>query len=142
MLSRWTNEWPLHELVEKIELAGPGFINIYLKADALAQQIVASENDESYGVPNIGQGRKVILDFSSPNVAKPLHIAHIRSTIIGSTLYKLHNMTGYEAISDNHLGDWGTQFGLILLGYKNFINEEALAEDPITELERVYVREL
>ena len=80
------------------------------------------------------------IDYSSPNVAKPMHIGHIRSTVIGNAIDRLHRYTGYNVIADNHMGDWGTQFGLIIMGYKNFLDEKALAESPVEELERLYVK--
>jgi arginyl-tRNA synthetase len=80
------------------------------------------------------------MDYSSPNVAKPMHIGHIRSTVIGNALDRLHRFLGYKVLADNHLGDWGTQFGIIILGYRHFLNKEALAADPVAELERIYVK--
>jgi arginyl-tRNA synthetase len=130
----------LPEFVEKIEVAGPGFINIYLKTAALAGQLEAMQADAKTGLPNIGQNRTVIIDYSSPNVAKPMHIGHIRSTVIGNALDRLYRALGYNVIADNHLGDWGTQFGLIILGYREFADAEALKTAPVEELERIYVK--
>jgi arginyl-tRNA synthetase len=130
----------LPEFVEKIEVAGPGFINIHLKTSALADQLTAMLADKNFGVPNIGKNQTVIIDYSSPNVAKPMHIGHIRSTVIGNALDRLYRALGYNVIADNHLGDWGTQFGLIILGYREFANAEALKTAPVEELERIYVK--
>ena len=129
----------LPDLVEKIEIAGPGFINIYLKNEGLATQLTAMLSDDSLGLPNIGNDRTVIIDYSSPNVAKPMHIGHIRSTVIGNSIDRLYRALGYNVIADNHLGDWGTQFGLIILGYREFADHEALKIAPVEELERIYV---
>ncbi|MDF7822571.1 arginine--tRNA ligase [Pontiellaceae bacterium B12227] len=129
----------LPDFVEKIEIAGPGFINFFLSNKALANHIQSLENDPSQGTEQVGTGKKVIIDYSSPNVAKSMHIGHIRSTVIGNAIDRLYRFLGYEVIADNHLGDWGTQFGLMLVGYREFVNEEALASSPVEELERIYV---
>jgi arginyl-tRNA synthetase len=91
-------------------------------------------------MPDMGQGRTVVMDYSSPNIAKPMHIGHIRSTVIGNALDRMHRFLGYRVLADNHLGDWGTQFGILIMGYRKFLNAGALAEDPIAELERLYVQ--
>ncbi|MCU0858194.1 MAG: arginine--tRNA ligase, partial [Pontiellaceae bacterium] len=130
----------LPDCVEKIDVAGPGFINICLKTAALADQLTAMQSDENLGVPNPGKNQTVIIDYSSPNVAKPMHIGHIRSTVIGNAIDRLYRALGYHVIADNHLGDWGTQFGLIILGYRTFADAEALETAPVEELERIYVK--
>jgi len=130
----------LPDFVEKIEIAGPGFINIHLKTSALADQLTAMQSDKKLGLPNLGKNQTVIIDYSSPNVAKPMHIGHIRSTVIGNALDRLYRALGYNVIADNHLGDWGTQFGLIILGYREFADQEALKTAPVEELERIYVK--
>ncbi|MDD3276827.1 MAG: arginine--tRNA ligase [Kiritimatiellales bacterium] len=130
----------LPDFVEKIEIAGPGFINIWLKTTALAGQLEAMQADKKLGLPNLGNSRTVIIDYSSPNVAKPMHIGHIRSTVIGNALDRLYRALGYNVIADNHLGDWGTQFGLIILGYREFADQDALKTAPVEELERIYVK--
>ena len=129
----------LPDFVGKIEIAGPGFINFFLTNTALAEQIQSLENDPHLGVGQVGQGRTAIIDYSSPNVAKPMHIGHIRSTVIGNAIDRLYRFLGYNVIADNHLGDWGTQFGLMMVGFRSFVDEEALAAAPVEELERVYV---
>ena len=129
----------LPDCVEKIEIAGPGFINIFLKNEGLSDQLVSMLDDNTLGLPNIGNGKTVIIDYSSPNVAKPMHIGHIRSTVIGNALDRLYRALGYNVIADNHLGDWGTQFGLIILGYREFADHDALKTAPVEELERIYV---
>ena len=129
----------LPDLIEKIEIAGPGFINIHLKNEGLSDQLTDMLADDKLGLPNIGNGQTVIIDYSSPNVAKPMHIGHIRSTVIGNSIDRLYRALGYNVIADNHLGDWGTQFGLIILGYREFADHEALKTAPVEELERIYV---
>jgi arginyl-tRNA synthetase len=137
---RFLEEAVLPDFVEKIEIAGPGFINIWFKTPALAAQLEAMLADQRLGLPNIGKGRTVIFDYSSPNVAKPMHIGHIRSTVIGNALDRLYRALGWTVVADNHLGDWGTQFGLILLGYREFLDPATLAAAPVEELERIYVQ--
>jgi arginyl-tRNA synthetase len=129
----------LPDFVDKIEIAGPGFINFFLTNSALAGYIQSLENDPHVGVEQVGQGKAVIIDYSSPNVAKPMHIGHIRSTVIGNAIDRIYRFLGYNVIADNHLGDWGTQFGLMMVGFREFVNEEALKEAPVEELERIYV---
>lgn len=124
--------------VVSVDIAGPGFLNFKLDATWLARRLAAVGDDAQLGTPALGAGRTVVVDYSSPNVAKPMHIGHIRSTVIGHALDQLHRFVGYRVIADNHLGDWGTQFGILLLGWKRDRNEAALQADPIAELERIY----
>lgn len=126
----------LMELVDKIEVAGPGFINFWLKRDVLLdtlKQIDILKND--FGKTNLGKDKTVIIDYSSPNIAKPFGIGHLRSTIIGQTLFNLYKFLGYEVIGDNHLGDWGTQFGKLIC----MIEIEGTKDLSIENLERLYV---
>ncbi|MCU0794639.1 MAG: arginine--tRNA ligase [Akkermansiaceae bacterium] len=120
------------------EIAGPGFINIRVSPEAFSRRIGALLGDDRLGVPECGQGRTVVMDFSAPNVAKPMHVGHIRSTIIGDALTRISRFLGYRVITDNHIGDWGTQFGMILHGWKTVLDQAALERDPIAELLRVY----
>ncbi|MFT5123884.1 MAG: arginyl-tRNA synthetase [Verrucomicrobiales bacterium] len=131
---------PLPDAVEKVDVAGPGFINFYLKTDWLSQRAQDLLADERLGVLATGAGKTIVIDYSSPNVAKPMHIGHIRSTVIGNALDRMHRYAGYTVVADNHLGDWGTQFGLMIMGYRNFVDEAALKTDAISELERIYVK--
>lgn len=131
-------EGALPDLVSKAEIAGPGFINLHLSDAALAKHLEGLSAADRLGVPQVGAGRTVVIDYSSPNVAKPMHIGHIRSTVIGNALDRMHRHLGYRVIADNHLGDWGTQFGILLLGWKRDRNDAALQADPIAELERIY----
>ena len=130
---------PQDGLVAKAEIAGPGFINLTLADAALARHLEAIQADAHLGVPQPGAGKRLIIDYSSPNVAKPMHVAHIRSTVIGDALKRIHRALGYEVLGDNHLGDWGTQFGILIMGYRNFLDAAALETAPVDELQRVYV---
>jgi arginyl-tRNA synthetase len=129
-----------HPAVASLSVAGPGFLNIRLNDAWLAAHLAEAAADERCGVPDVGAGRTVVLDYSSPNVAKPMHIGHIRSTVIGNALDRMHRFLGYRVLADNHLGDWGTQFGIILMGYRNFLDPAALEASPVEELERLYVK--
>lgn len=126
-------------MCEPPEVAGPGFINLRLKDDWIVEQLADSIGDEDrLGVPAAANPRSIIVDYSSPNVAKPMHVGHIRSTVIGDALYRILKFLGHRTISDNHLGDWGTQFGMIIYGYKHFVDESAIAKEPVAELSRLY----
>lgn len=120
------------------DIAGPGFINFRILPAAYAAHVKTLIRDERLGVPTTGAGRTVIVDFSAPNVAKPMHVGHIRSTIIGDSLSRIARFLGYHVIADNHIGDWGTQFGMILHGWKTLLDRTALESDPIPELVRIY----
>lgn len=120
------------------EVAGPGFINLRLQDAWLAEQVRNALKDERLGVPKVETSRKYIIDFSSPNVAKPMHVGHIRSTVIGDALARVLGFLGHEVITDNHIGDWGTQFGMIIYGYRHFLDNEAYLSDPVHELARLY----
>jgi arginyl-tRNA synthetase len=120
------------------EIAGPGFINFRVLPSAFATRAQALLSDPQLGVPTPGAGRTVVVDFSAPNVAKPMHVGHIRSTILGDALCRIGRFLGYKVIADNHIGDWGTQFGMILHGWKTLLDRNALERDPISELVRVY----
>jgi arginyl-tRNA synthetase len=130
---------PTDDVLEPPEVAGPGFINLRLKPRWLASRVQAMGHDERLGVAPASPPRTFVVDFSSPNIAKPMHVGHLRSTIIGDSLARLLRFLGHHVITDNHLGDWGTQFGILLYGYKHFRDEEALRQDPVRELTRIYV---
>jgi arginyl-tRNA synthetase len=119
-------------------VAGAGFINFKLKPSFVTAQITAAAKDQRLGVPAVAKPKTVVIDFSSPNVAKQMHVGHIRSTIIGDCLARVMRFLGHHVITDNHIGDWGTQFGMLILGWKRFRDDEALKKDPIAELERLY----
>ena len=134
----------LADVCRSVEVAGPGFINLRLRDDWLASQLAAVSADERLGVPRAARPRTFVVDFSAPNVAKPMHVGHIRSTVIGDALCRMLRFLGHRVIGDNHVGDWGTQFGMILYGYKHFLDAEAYRRAPVEELARLYrlVREL
>jgi arginyl-tRNA synthetase len=125
--------------VKKIEVAGPGFINIFLNNQWIAMRAKQTIQDERLGAGKPGVGKTTLIDFSSPNIAKTMHIGHLRSTIIGAALYRIHEFSGYNVVGDNHIGDWGTQFGKLIVAYNKWLDEEALKNDPVAELERLYV---
>jgi len=129
-------------LFKKIEVAKPGFINFFLKPEFLQKQIaVILKQDKKFGKQNIGKGRAVVIDYSSPNVAKPMHVGHLRSTIIGQAIYNLYKFLEYRVISDNHLGDWGTQFGIMIAGCKKYKNNiPDLKKITLDEMLDIYVR--
>ena len=129
-----------HEWVERCEVAGAGFINIFLRTERLARHLESMDAAPSMASPAPGAGKTVVIDYSGPNVAKPMHIGHIRSTVIGNALDRMHRFLGYRVIADNHLGDWGTQFGLLIMGYRHFVDPEQLQASPVEELERIYVK--
>jgi arginyl-tRNA synthetase len=120
------------------KIDGPGFINFTILPTAYASFTEKLLADPRLGVPQPGLNTRIVIDFSAPNVAKPMHVGHIRSTIIGDSLCRIARFLGYDAIADNHIGDWGTQFGMILHGWKTILDHNALSQDPIKELVRVY----
>ena len=128
-----------NDIIEKLEIAGPGFINIYLKNSFLNEEIKKVEN-EKYDFSFLNTDKTVIIDYSSPNIAKRMHIGHLRSTIIGDSIKRILQFLGFHTLADNHIGDWGTQFGKLIVAHKNWLNKKAYEEDPIGELERIYVQ--
>ena len=129
----------LDDLLEPPEIAGPGFINLRLRTDWLARQVETIAGDDRLGVAPASPPKTFVIDYSSPNVAKPMHVGHLRSTIIGDSLARLLRFLGHHVVTDNHLGDWGTQFGILLYGYKHLRDEAAFQADPVRELARLYV---
>src|SRR5438105_3576874 len=126
-------------MLEEPAVAGPGFINLRLCTAWLAAQLQKMARDERLGVERADSPKTYVVDYSSPNVAKPMHVGHLRSTIIGDALARLLRFLGHQVITDNHLGDWGTQFGILLYGYKHYRDDEALRKDPVREMARLYV---
>jgi len=126
------------EMCDDIQIAGPGFINLRLKSQFIGDAVSAMLKDNRLGVPLVGSPRTIVIDYSSPNVAKPMHVGHIRSTVIGDALARTYRFMGHHVITDNHLGDWGTQFGMVIYGFKHFGDESALASSPVEELSRLY----
>lgn len=123
---------------EKVEIAGPGFLNFRLKTGAVEQTLQTEQQSSHPFVQKSPDPRTVVVDFSSPNVAKPMHVGHIRSTILGDSLARTLRLLGHKAITDNHIGDWGTQFGKLIVGWKRHLDRNALKADPIAEMERLY----
>lgn len=130
---------PANDLLEEPTVAGPGFINLSLKSAFLATAVRTIAIDPKLGVETVTQPKTIVIDYSSPNVAKPLHVGHLRSTIIGDAIARILRFLGHTVITDNHLGDWGTQFGILLYGYKNYRDDAAFQADPVRELARLYV---
>jgi len=125
-------------IAETPEIAGAGFINFRLLPEFLAARASSLASDERLGIVPASVPRRIIVDFSSPNVAKPMHVGHIRSTILGDCLVRIARFLGHEVIADNHVGDWGTQFGKVIYGWKHFLDDAALERDAIAELVRLY----
>ena len=126
------------DLSESPTVAGAGFINFTLRADAVAKKAAELFVDERLGVARSTSPKKIVIDFGSPNVAKPMHVGHIRSTALGDALARIATFIGHDVIRDNHIGDWGTQFGMVIWGWKNLLDREALQRDPLAEIVRVY----
>ena len=128
-----------HEAIASAEVAGPGFVNLRLDDAWLSQRLQEMLADHARdGVPKAEQLEKVVVDFSSPNIAKQMHVGHLRSTIIGASIAAMLRFVGHEVIGDNHIGDWGTQYGLLIVGMRSFGDQAVLEDHPIEELERVY----
>jgi arginyl-tRNA synthetase len=126
------------DLCETPSVAGAGFINFVLRGEAVAKKIIELVPDERLGVARAVAPRKIVIDFGSPNVAKPMHVGHIRSTVLGDALARIATFLGHDVIRDNHIGDWGTQFGMVIWGWKNLLDRQSLERDPIAELVRIY----
>lgn len=130
------------EEVKKTEAAGQGFINFFLDKMKYTEKVIQKikEEGDSYGSYSFGEGKTVVVDYSSPNVGKPMHIGHLRSTIIGDSVCRILEFVGYDSVGINHLGDMGTQFGKLIYAYKNWGEEEKLEEDPVGYLLDLYVK--
>jgi arginyl-tRNA synthetase len=126
------------DLCELPVVAGPGFINFTLRPGAVAEKTASILGDERLGVAETQSPRRIVIDFGSPNVAKPMHVGHIRSTVLGDALARIATFLGHEVIRDNHIGDWGTQFGMVIYGWKNLLDQRALQQNPLAEIVRIY----
>ena len=128
-------------IISKIDVVN-GYLNFYLNTETLTKTVLEEINNkkEEYGNSSCGQGKTVVIDYSSPNIAKPFHIGHLRSTVIGSSLYKIYKFLGYNVVGINHLGDYGTQFGKLIEGYKRWGEEYDIESNPIDELTKIYIR--
>ncbi len=129
------------EWLEKVEAVG-GYLNIFVNKNYMAQNVLEEiiKNKENYGRSNLGEGKKIVIDYSAPNIAKPFHIGHLRSTVIGGALYKMYQFLGYEVIGINHLGDWGMGICRTLAGYKMWKDEYDFSKNPIQSILAIYVR--
>lgn len=128
------------ETIEKVEVVG-GYLNFYINQKLLTKEVLTEiSKKEEYGKSDIGKGKNIVIDYSAPNIAKPFHIGHLRSTVIGGALYNIYKYLGYNTIGINHLGDYGTQFGKLIEGYKLWGKEYNIEEDPINELTKIYIR--
>lgn len=126
--------------ITKLEVVG-GYLNFFVNNELLVKEVLQEmSNDEEYGKSTIGNGKNIVIDYSAPNIAKPFHIGHLRSTVIGAALYKIYKYLGYNVTGINHLGDYGTQFGKLIEGYKLWGNEYNIEENPIDELTKIYIR--
>ena len=130
-----------NEILEAVNVVG-GYLNFYINKELLVKTTIEELNkkNEEYGKSDIGKDKKIIVEYSSPNIAKPFHIGHLRNTLIGHSIYNMYKFLGYNVISINHLGDYGTQFGKMIEGYKLWGEEYNLEENPIEELTKIYVR--
>ncbi len=126
------------DLCEPPVVAGAGFINFTLRPGAVAEKTMEVLRDQRLGVAEIKSPRRIVIDFGSPNVAKPMHVGHIRSTVLGDALARIAQFLGHEVIRDNHVGDWGTQFGMVIYGWKNLLDRQALQRDPLAEIVHSY----
>ncbi|BBE31781.1 arginine--tRNA ligase [Tepiditoga spiralis] len=126
-----------NDVIEKVEIAGPGFINIFLKKSFIENYVLSTGKEKIDFNRDISGD--IVIDYSSPNIAKPMHIGHLRSTVIGDAIKRIYTFVGYNVIGDNHLGDWGTQFGKLIVAYERWLDKENYEKNPINELERIYV---
>ena len=129
------------ESFSKVEIVG-GYINFYTNSTALVKDVLSQYNEkkEKYGDSEIGKGKNVVIDYSAPNIAKPFHIGHLRSTVIGGALYNVYKFLDFNVTGVNHLGDYGTQFGKLIEGYKMWGDEYDIDSNPIDELTKIYIR--
>src|SRR2546430_4071830 len=131
-------QFDIGDLCDPPPVAGAGFINFTLRADAVARKAGEVLRDERLGVARTKSTQRIVIDFGSPNVAKPMHVGHIRSTVLGDALARIAQFLGHEVIRDNHIGDWGTQFGMVIYGWKNLLDRQALQRNPLAEIVRIY----
>ncbi len=128
-----------NDVFEKVEIAGPGFLNLTVSSAWLASRLADLNAADRCGIPQSGAGKCVVIDYSSPNAAKQMHIGHIRSTVIGSAIDRIFRSLGYRVVADNHLGDWGTQFGILIKGYRELLTQEERDNLTVANLEKCYV---
>ena len=130
-----------HESIEKVETVG-AYLNFFVDKSSFSKDVLNTilKLKDDYGRSNYGEGKTIVIDYSSPNIAKPFHIGHLFTTVVGNSLYRLHKFQGYNVVGINYLGDWGTQFGKLIYAYKRWVNLEELEKSPINELFRIYVK--
>ncbi len=130
-----------HEVIDRIETVG-AYLNFFVDKSSFSRDVLSSilKLKDRYGESNDGEGKTIVIDYSSPNIAKPFHIGHLFTTVIGNSLYRLHKFQGYDVVGINYLGDWGTQFGKLIYAYKRWVDIEELKKNPISELFRIYVK--
>jgi len=138
LAERIVGQLKVGDLCEPPMIAGPGFINFTLRPGAVAEKTASILGDERLGVVETESPRRIVVDFGSPNVAKPMHVGHIRSTVLGDALARIATFLGHEVVRDNHIGDWGTQFGMVIYGWKNLLDQRALQQHPLAEIVRIY----
>jgi arginyl-tRNA synthetase len=126
------------DLCESPAVAGAGFINFTLRPGAVAEKTMELLRHQRLGVAQVKSPRRIVIDFGSPNVAKPMHVGHVRSTVLGDALARIAQFLGHEVIRDNHIGDWGTQFGMVIWGWKNLLDRQAVQRSPLAEIVRIY----
>ena len=124
---------------EKVDVAGPGFLNLTVSGKWISERLAELDGADKAGIPQRGTGKKIVIDYSSPNAAKQMHIGHIRSTVIGNAIDRIFRALGYDVIADNHLGDWGTQFGILIKGYRECLTQEERDNLCVANLEKCYV---
>ena len=128
------------EVIENVEVVG-GYLNFYVNKNLLTNEVIKEiSSKEEVGSSNIGNGKTIVIDYSSPNIAKPFHIGHLKTTVLGGALYNIYKHLGYKVIGVNHLGDYGTQFGKLIEGYKRWGDEYDLTKDPIDKLAEIYLK--
>ncbi len=132
------NKFENNDIIDKFEIANPGFLNIYIKNSEIINE-VKKIGMEKYNFP-IDTSKKILIDYSSPNIGKRMHIGHLRSTVIGDSLKRIFEYVGFKVSGDNHLGDWGSRFGKLIVGYNKWIDKKEYEKNPIGELERIYVK--
>src|SRR4051794_14543505 len=138
LATRIVDALQVSEWCEPASIAGAGFINFKLRGDAIARHTLELLQHDRLGLEKVEQPRRIVIDFGSPNVAKPMHVGHIRSTVLGDALARIATFIGHDVVRDNHIGDWGTQFGMVIWGWKHLLNRDRLTSHPIDELVRIY----
>src|SRR6266705_5267326 len=138
LAQRILTHFEVSDICDQPQIAGAGFLNFTLRPEAVATKTTELLKDDRLGVPRTISPKRIVIDFGSPNVAKPMHVGHIRSTLLGDALARIAAFLDHEVIRDNHIGDWGPQFGMVIYGWKNLLDRGALARDPIAELVRIY----